>query len=89
MPGSKLPRNLELRINQIANDRAHSTNSRSGYREAYWKEKSRLCAQVVIWLAKGESIEDVMERLSDRPGEVRAKLLKAIAELKKEIMGRP
>jgi hypothetical protein len=99
MSESSLPRALELRINRIANDRAHgpgTQTTQTRYRKRYQIEKAALLAQAVTWFAMGKTFDEVMGLLKAPAGEDRtkrkkaqAKLSKAINALKKQIMEMP
>lgn len=85
MAGSALPRELQLLINQIANDRTHYIVSNPGYRKAYREEKARLLAQVVTWLAMGKTLNEILENLRARCPKKKAELKAIIEALRKKV----
>lgn len=84
MAKSKLPRELELRIRQLANERAKLAGA-PGYRSAYVKAKAQLLAQVVTLFAQGLSVEEVTKQLGGRQL-ASARLSKSIREIQKAIL---
>lgn len=83
------PRELTLCINQIANDRAHKNTSNVGYRTAYRKEKAKVLEQVVVWLASGKTLEEVMVLLKSSERRGREKLIAVTKALMKTIWETP
>lgn len=86
-----IPRDLELRINQLANERAHRSpfQSRTGYRKSYQDEKARLLAQVVTRLASGKTLDEVLAELPTIPKKRYSKILATYNAIRKAIMEMP
>jgi len=81
-----IPRNLELRINQLANERVQRSTSLIEYRKAYLEEKARLLCQVVTQLASGKTSDEIFAELPTIRDSENSKKLAAINALRKEIM---
>lgn len=90
MAKSTLPREIELAVNRIANDRAVAvfpgSRDRERYRRAYLEQKAALMTKVVLWVAAGESEEDILQRLGTRQRAKRQALQKALNEVRKRLM---
>lgn len=86
-----IERDLELRINQLANERAHRSpfQSRTGYRKSYQEEKARLLAQVITWLGSGKTLDEVLAELPTIQKNRYSKLMETYKAIRKAILEMP
>lgn len=89
MARSKLPKELERCINEMANARAQGGGSLTIYRRTYKAEKARLLAQVVTWLEMGKTVEEILVLLQAAQRRSLAELRKTIRELTQVILETP
>jgi len=58
-----IARDLEFRINQLANRAAQRSTSLTAYRKSYQENKARLLAHVITRLTSGKTPDEVLDEL--------------------------